>query len=129
MAISLDNLFPKFLQHIHKKYRTPDYALVLQTILATILVFVAADFTTAASLSVLLVVITYFFSCFAVLKLIKVKNETLVLEGKVAPIVSIIACVLFMTQFQPRIWGLFIALILAGWVVYLLRKKKTRLIR
>jgi amino acid transporter len=32
MAISQDNLFPKPLQHIHKKYKTPDYALILQTI-------------------------------------------------------------------------------------------------
>jgi len=130
MAISLDNLFPKPLQHIHKKYRTPDYALVLQTILATILVFVAADFTTAASLSVLLVLVTYLFSCFAVLKLIKrVKGEMLVLESKVAPTISVIACFLFMTQVSLRVWGLFIVLILIGLVVYLSRRKKIKLIQ
>jgi amino acid transporter len=130
MAISIDNMFPKFLQHIDKKYRTPNYALILQTILAIILVFIVSDFTTAASLSVLLVIVTYLFSCFAVLKLIKkVKGEMLVLESKVAPVVSIIACILFMTQFPIRIWGLFIALILIGLIVFLSRRKKIKLIQ
>jgi amino acid transporter len=130
MAISQDNLFPKFLQHVHKKYRTPDYALILQTILAVILVFVASDFMTAANLSVLLVIVTYFSSCFAVLKLIKkVKGEMLVLESKISPIVAIIACILFMTQFPLRTWGLFIVLILAGLLVYLSRRKKIKLIQ
>ena len=127
MAISQDNMFPKFLQHLHRKYKTPDHALVLQAILATILVFVASDFTTAASLSVLLVLVTYLFSSFAVLKLIKrVKGEMLVLESKVAPVISVIACFLFMTQVSMHVWGLFIVLIMVGLVVYLFRRKKIK---
>jgi amino acid transporter len=128
MAISVDNLFPGFLKHINKKYKTPDYALILQTILAIILVLAVQDFQIVASLSILLVLITYLFSCFAVLRLIKkFKGEMFVLESKVVPIISIIACILFMTQFQIFVWEIFAVLLFIGWVVYLLRRKKIKL--
>jgi amino acid transporter len=129
MAISMDNLFPSFLRHVHKKYKTPDYALVLQTILAIILVFAVQDFTVVANLSIISLLVTYLFSCLAVLKLIKkFKGEMFVLESKVVPIISIIACILFMTQFPILVWGIFVLLIIIGWIMYFFRRKKIKLI-
>jgi len=129
MAISVDNLFPKFLQHVHKKYKTPDYALIIQTLLATILIFTVQNFQIVASLSVLFVLVTYLISCFAVLRLIKkFKGEMFVLESKVVPIIAIIACILFMTQFSMFVWEMFVVLTIIGWIVYLFRRKKIKLI-
>lgn len=127
MSISTDNLFPGFLKHVHKKYKTPDSALILQTILAITIVFIVRDFTVVASLSILSLLVTYLFSCFAVLKLIrKFKGQMFVLESKVVPIISIIACILFMTQFSIFVWEMFVILIIIGWIVYLFRKKKIK---
>jgi amino acid transporter len=129
MSISTDNLFPRFLKHVNKRYKTPDFALVLQTILAMILVFAVQDFRSVTSLSILSLLFTYLFSCFAVLKLIKkFKGEMFVLESKVVPIISIIACILFMTQFSVFVWKMFAILITIGWIVYLFRRKKIKLI-
>jgi len=126
-AISVDNLFPGFLKHLHKKNKTPDYALVLQTILALILIFAVQDFRSVANLSILLLLVTYLFSCFAVLRLIKkFKGEMFVLESKVVPIIAIIACILFMTQVSIFIWKIFILLIIIGWFVYITRRKKIK---
>ncbi|MCX6821766.1 MAG: APC family permease [Candidatus Aenigmarchaeota archaeon] len=127
MAISADNLFPSFLKHVNKKYKTPDYALILQTILAVIIIFAVPDFKLVASLSILLVLVTYLFSCFAVLRLIKkFKGEMFVLESKVIPIISIIACILFMTQISIFVWEMFVVFVIVGWVVYLFRRNKIK---
>jgi APA family basic amino acid/polyamine antiporter len=127
MAISADNLFPSFLKHVNKKYKTPDYALILQTILTVIIIFAVPDFKLVASLSILLVLVTYLFSCFAVLRLIKkFKGEMFVLESKVIPIISIIACILFMTQISIFVWEMFVVFVIVGWVVYLFRRNKIK---
>jgi amino acid transporter len=124
-SMSDDKLFPKFFGHIHPKYKTPDYALFIQTLLAVILILFIPDFKLIAELTVLFVLVIYSISCFAVIKLIKrTKGELLILKTEIVPILALIFCLILLTQFSFKLWSALIVLVISGYFIYILEMKK-----
>jgi basic amino acid/polyamine antiporter, APA family len=82
-AMARDGLFPQIINHLHPKFKTPDHAIMIQTILAISLVYALSDFTILASLAVLFTIVPYLFSCLATIKLIsKAEWKTHVLHTR-----------------------------------------------
>lgn len=90
-AMAKDRLFPGFFDHLNAKFKTPDRAMLLQSVLALALVYAVRDFETLASLAVLFTIIPYLFSCLATIKLVsKAKGKTNVLHSRITPILAVI---------------------------------------
>jgi len=133
-AMSRDKLFPKSFSRLHKKFRTPHVALLVQTVLATLLTFVpfvlagygmVLDFSGLASLVVFFTIIPYFFSSIAVLRLIKrAKGELHVIESRLIPVLAGIASLSLLYFFLQNVFilGLGLSLFLLGLVAYVMRK-------
>jgi len=127
-AMARDKLFPKSLSILHKKFRTPVHALLLQTILATAVTFLITDFVTLASLVVFFTIIPYFFSSIAVLKLIKKsKGQLHILKTRLIPIIAAAFSLWLLTQFSSLILVVGLLLLLVGIAFYLTRKPFLRL--
>ena len=133
-AMSRDKLFPKSFSRLHKKFRTPHVALLVQTVLATLLTFVpfvlagygmVLDFSGLASLVVFFTIIPYFFSSIAVLRLIKrAKGELHIIESRLIPVLAGIASLSLLYFFLQNVFilGLGLLLFLLGLVAYVMRK-------
>ncbi len=126
-AMARDRLFPGIFDHLHPKFRTPDHAIVIQTIVAISLVYVLTDFTSLASLAVLFTIIPYLFSCLATIKLIsKAGWKTHVLHTRWTPFLAVIFSTALLYYIEPKILLFGLGFLLAGLIVYLLLRHRTR---
>jgi len=127
-AMSRDNLFPKFFSHLHPKYRTPDYGMVIQIILAIALTYFLADFASLASLAVMFTLVPYLFSCLATIKLIKVARwKTHILHTRYTPFLAVIFSFVLFFYIEYQILLLGLIFILIGLAVYFFRKQFSKL--
>ena len=127
-AMARDKLFPKFFDHLHSKFKTPDHAMIIQTILALTLIFILTDFSRLASLAVLFTIIPYLFSCLATIKLIKAaKWKTHILHTRYIPFIAIIFSVALFYYMEYQILLLGLLFILLGFAVYFFRKQFSKL--
>jgi APA family basic amino acid/polyamine antiporter len=120
-AMARDRLFPGFLDHLNAKFKTPDRAMLIQSILALSLVYALRDFTTLASLTVLFTIIPYLFSCLATIRLIsKAQGKTHVLHTRITPFLAVVFSIALFYYIDWTVLLLGGCFILAGFVLYLL---------
>jgi len=123
VAMARDRLLPLHLEHLHKKYKTPDYALILQTMLALIAVFALKDFQVIAKLSVLLVLLAYLSSCLAVFKVIKnARGHFLLFESRVIPFLAMVSCIVLLISFPKSSWMEAALIVILGLIAYALKR-------
>ena len=127
-AMARDKLFPKIFSHLHSKFKTPDHAMIIQTILAVSLTYFLADFASLASLSVMFTIIPYLFSCFATIKLINgAKWKLHVLHSRLIPFFAIIFSFFLFYYIEYQILLIGLLFILLGCAVYFFRKQFSKL--
>ena len=120
-AMARDRLFPQIINHLHPKFKTPDRAIILQTILAISLVYALSNFTILASLAVLFTIVPYLFSCLATIKLIsKAGWKTHVLHTRWTPFAAVIFSVILFYYIDLKVLLLGLAFILGGLFLYYL---------
>jgi amino acid transporter len=127
-AMARDKLFPSVFNHLHPKFKTPDYAMIIQTILAVSLVYSLTDFAALASLTVMFTIIPYLFSCLATVKLVaKVGWKTHVLHTRWTPVLAIIFSIALFYYIGYRILLMGLLFMLAGLgFYYLFLRKRAR---
>ncbi|HLD75418.1 MAG TPA: APC family permease, partial [Candidatus Norongarragalinales archaeon] len=94
-AMSQDGLFPKYFSHLHEKHGTPDHALVMHAMAASVVVFVLQDFSQLATLVVFFTLVPYFFSSLSTYILQKKHPHPHSLLGKSALIPALAAVLSF----------------------------------
>ena len=120
-AMARDKLFPGVFDHLHPKFKTPDHAIIIQTILAISLVYVLTDFTSLASLAVLFTIVPYLFSCLATIRLIsKAGWKTHVLHTRWTPFLAVTFSIILFRYLDQKALLLGLAFMLAGLVFYYL---------
>lgn len=124
LSMAEDNLFPKFFDHVNEKHKTPDYALIAQTILAILLVILLPNFELLARFTVMLTLFVYLICSLSVLKLIKSpNNKMLILETRLTPIIVALLSVLLLFMFEISLWMTFAGLMVIGYMFYLLERR------
>lgn len=126
-AMARDRLFPGFFDHLNPKFKSPDRAMLIQTILAIALVFALRDFTTLASLTVLFTIIPYLFSCLATIKLIsKTGGKTNVLHTRITPFLAVIFSIALFYYVERTALLLGAAFLLVGFVLFIIARRLMR---
>jgi amino acid transporter len=116
-----DKLFPGVFNHLSPRFKTPDHAMIIQTVLAISLVYVLTDFTSLASLTVMFAIIPYLFSCLATIKLIsRTKWKTHVLHTRITPFIAVIFSAALFYYIEQKVLLLGAVFMLAGLLLYLL---------
>lgn len=120
-AMARDRLFPRVFEHLNARFKTPDYAMMIQTVLAISLVYALTDFTSLASLTVMFTIIPYLLSCLATIKLIaRAKWKTHVLHTRVIPFIAVIFSIALFYYVEQKVLLFGALFMLAGLVLYLL---------
>lgn len=124
-SMAEDKLLPRVFEHINEKYKTPDYALIIQTILVILVSIILPDFELLAKFTVMLMLVVYFMTALATLKLSRMShNKIFILETKIAPMIIVVLSIFLLLLFDIYLWLSFIALIIIGYIFYILEKKK-----
>ncbi len=123
-AMSRDGIFPKEFHHLHDKFRTPDRAMALQTILAIALLLALSNITSLASLAVLFTIIPYLFSTLATIKIIrKDRWKTHILHTRLIPFLAVAFSVGLLFYIDPGILFLGLLILGAGVVFYTVEER------
>ncbi|MCD6476748.1 MAG: amino acid permease, partial [Candidatus Aenigmarchaeota archaeon] len=126
-AMARDNLFIKNVEKVHKKYKTPHFAILLQTLVTCIVTLIAfANYRTLLSLLMPLVLIIYSFVLASIFKLRKSKHKRFFnapLKSIIPPLLILfniyLICVWFSQPESFHLIGLDILLILSGIPAYI----------
>lgn len=122
-SMARDNLLPKKFTHENKN-KIPDYAIISQIIAVTLIIFFLEDYRKAVEVSVLSILLAYFFSCLSVLKVIKkAKGHFMIFESRFIPIISSLFCIGLMVTFSSFSWMILSFSILIGILFYFFQKK------
>jgi amino acid transporter len=125
-AMSNEGLFPKVFSHIHKKYKTPYMALIIQGIIAFFL-SMYAGITQLISFSVFNMAIMYAFVCLSLVVL--KEKETKFIGQKILPFVGIGICgfLIYYTSIYDKIFGTLFVLLGIGIYFFFSRKNNHNL--
>jgi amino acid transporter len=129
-AMAKDGLFPRFLDHLNSRFKTPDRAMIIQTVLAISLVFAVSNFTSLASLAILFTIIPYLFSCLSTIRLLARANwKTHILHTRLIPFLAVIFSAALLYYMDLKILEMGAAFLLIGYLLYIIfshrRKKET----
>ena len=126
-AISNEGLFPKIFSKVHKKYKTPYMALIIQGIIAFFL-SIYAGITQLISFSVFNMSIMYIFVCLSLLVL-KKEKETKFIGQKILPFIGIGICgfLIYHTSIYDKIFGTVFVLLGIGIYFFFSRKNNLNL--
>jgi len=121
-AMSDEGLFPKIFSHIHKKYKTPYMALIIQGIIAFFL-SMYAGISQLISFAVFNMAIMYIFVCLS-LVVLKKEKETKFIGQNVLPFVGIGICgfLIYYTSIYDKIFGT--VFVLLGICIYFFFSRK-----
>jgi APA family basic amino acid/polyamine antiporter len=124
--MSNEGLFPKIFSHIHKKYKTPYMALIIQGIIAFFL-SMYAGITQLISFSVFNMAIMYAFVCLSLVVL--KEKETKFIGQKILPFVGIGICgfLIYYTSIYDKIFGTLFVLLGIGIYFFFSRKNNHNL--
>ena len=126
-AMSHEGLFPKIFSKVHKKYKTPYMALIIQGIIAFFL-SIYGGITQLISFSVFNMSIMYILVCLS-LVVLKKEKETKFVGQKILPFIGIGICVflIYYTSIYDKIFGTFFVLLGIGVYFFFSRKNKHNL--
>jgi amino acid transporter len=115
-ALSLKGLFPKIFSNVHKKYKTPYMALIIQGVIAFLL-SVYAGLIQLISFSVFNLAFMYIFVCLSFIVL-KKEKETKFIGQRILPYIGISMCVILI--YYTSVWDKIIGTvcILIGIAIY-----------
>jgi len=121
-AMSSEGMFPKIFSQVHKKYKTPYVALIIQGILAFFL-SMYAGITQLISFSVFNMSIMYIFVCLS-LVVLKKEKETKFIGQKILPFIGIGICgfLIYYTSIYDKIFGTIFVLLGIGVYFFFSRK-------
>ncbi|TAK17900.1 MAG: amino acid permease [Nitrosarchaeum sp.] len=120
-AMSSEGLFPKVFSKVHKRYKTPFMALIIQGIIAFFL-SMYAGISQLISFSVFNMAIMYLLVCLSLIVL--KKEETKFIGQKVLPFVGIAICVflIYSTTVYDKIFGTLFVILGIGIYFFFSRK-------
>lgn len=123
-AMSSEGLFPKVFSKVHKRYKTPFMALIIQGIIAFFL-SMYAGISQLISFSVFNMAIMYLLVCLSLIVL--KKEETKFIGQKVLPFVGIAICVflIYSTTVYDKIFGTLFVILGIGIYFFFSRKNST----
>ncbi len=123
-AMSSEGLFPKVFSKVHKRYKTPFMALIIQGIIAFFL-SMYAGISQLISFSVFNMAIMYLLVCLSLIVL--KKEETKFIGQKVLPFVGIAICVflIYSTTVYDKIFGTLFVILGIGFYFFFSRKNST----
>jgi APA family basic amino acid/polyamine antiporter len=123
-AISNEGLFPKIFSKVHKRYKTPFMALIIQGIIAFFL-SMYAGIPQLISFSVFNMAIMYLLVCLSLIVL--KKEETKFIGQKVLPFVGIAICgfLIYYTTIYDKIFGTIFVILGIGVYFFFSRKNGT----
>lgn len=123
-AMSSEGLFPKVFSKVHKRYKTPFMALIIQGIIAFFL-SMYAGISQLISFSVFNMAIMYLLVCMSLIVL--KKEETKFIGQKVLPFVGIAICVflIYSTTVYDKIFGTLFVILGIGIYFFFSRKNST----
>lgn len=122
-AMARDKLLPKGLNHLNEKFKTPDRAMILQTVLALALTYTVTDFKSLASLAVMFTIVPYTFSSLATIKLIKdARWKTHVLRTRFTPFVAVGFSLILLFYVEVKVLLLGAGFILVGFAIFLVER-------
>lgn len=123
-AMSSEGLFPKVFSKVHKRYKTPFMALIIQGIIAFFL-SMYAGISQLISFSVFNMAIMYLLVCMSLIVL--KKEETKFIGQNVLPFVGIAICVflIYSTTVYDKIFGTLFVILGIGIYFFFSRKNST----
>jgi APA family basic amino acid/polyamine antiporter len=120
-AMAKDGLFPRFLDHLNSRFKTPDRAMIIQTVLAIFLVFAVSNFTSLASLAILFTIIPYLFSCLSTIRLLARANwKPHVLRTRLVPFLAVIFSAALLYYMDLRTLEMGAAFLLTGYILHII---------